>query len=59
MRAFAILLVLFVNSANPGQAQQSSDCKVCRDVRQACLKAHSRQACDGDYGICMKHCQKK
>jgi hypothetical protein len=59
MQAFAILLVLFVNSATTARAQQSNDCKVCRDVQQACLKAHSRQACSGDYGIFMKHCRKK
>jgi hypothetical protein len=59
MRAFAILLVLFVSSANTARAQQSNDCKVCRDGQQVCLKAHSRQACSGDYGICMKHCRKK
>ena len=59
MRVFAILLMLFLNSANTGLAQQSNDCKVCREVQQACLKAHSRQACDGDYAICMRHCQKK
>jgi len=61
MRAIAILLVLLVaNSSNiAARAQQSSDCKICRDQLQACLKNHSRAACNTEYGICMNHCRKK
>ena len=40
-------------------AQQSNDCKACREFLQACLKAHSSAACNTDYAICMNHCQKK
>jgi hypothetical protein len=61
MRALAIPLVLLVlQSTNTAAwAQQSNDCRACRDFRQACLKAHSKEACNTDYVICMKHCGKK
>jgi hypothetical protein len=61
MPAIAILLALFttygLNTA--AQAQQSNDCKLCRESLQACLKNHSRAACSTEYGICMNHCRKK
>ena len=43
----------------PARAQQSNDCKACREFLQACLKAHSSAACNTDYAICMNHCKKK
>jgi len=61
MRAIAILLLLFVSFSmnTTARAQQSDSCKACRDFQQACLKAHSREACNTDYVICMNHCRKK
>jgi len=61
MRTITVLLVLFaIYSPNTAaRAQQSNDCKVCRDQLQACLKNHSRTACNTEYGICMNHCRKK
>jgi hypothetical protein len=59
MRAITILLVLFVTygSNTRAQAEQSNDCK-CRVYLEACLKNHSRAACNTEYGICMSHCRK-
>ena len=61
MRAIAMLLVLLATYSPNAvvRAQQSNDCKACRDQLQACLKNHSRTACNTEYGICMNHCRKK
>ena len=61
MRAIAILLALSVTYSpnTAARAQQSNDCKACRDQLQACLKNHSRTACNTEYGICMNHCRRK
>jgi len=61
MRALIIpLALLALCSVNTiAQAQQADACKACRDFQQACLKAHSKEACNTDYVICMKHCRKK
>ncbi len=61
MRAIAILLVLvvFFNAKTEAQAQQTKDCKLCREYQQACLKNHTRDACNNEYSICMKYCGKK
>jgi hypothetical protein len=59
MRRVAIALVLFglCSTNTVGWAQE--DCKVCRETLQYCVKAHSKDACNNDYSICMKHCRKK
>src|SRR5262245_40317727 len=61
MRAIAILLLLLAvyNLNITARAQKSNECKLCRDSLQACLKNHSRTACNTEYGICMNHCRKK
>jgi hypothetical protein len=61
MRPFVGLLVLVVVSITHGssRAQQTNDCKACREFREACLKAHSSAACNTDYVICVNHCKKK
>ena len=61
MRAIAILLVLFAaDNLNTGaRAQKADECKLCRELLQACLKNHSRTACNTEYGICMNHCRRK
>jgi len=61
MRAIAVLLLLFAadNLDITAQAQQPNDCKLCRESLQACLKNHSRAACNNEYSICMNHCRKK
>jgi hypothetical protein len=61
MRTYiGLLMLLAVCSTDmPARAQQSNDCKACREFLQACLKAHSSAACNTDYAICMNHCKKK
>lgn len=60
MRSATILLLLVTacGTAFPARAQQT-DCKLCRETLQACLKAHTKDACNNDYTICMRHCRKK
>jgi len=35
------------------------DCKACADERKICRQAHSQQACDSEYAICVKHCARR
>ena len=53
MRAIAILLVLVVSfSTNTvARAQQTKDCKLCREYQQACLKNHTRDACNNEHEV--------
>jgi hypothetical protein len=61
MRRVAILSVpiLYLAAVVTSQAQQTNDCKLCREYQQACLKNHTRDACNNEYDICMKYCRKK
>ena len=61
MRPIAILSVLVVSLSinTSARAQQTKDCKLCREYQQACLKNHTRDACNNEYNICMKYCGKK
>jgi hypothetical protein len=61
MRTFVgLLMAVVVCTINTSvHAQQSNDCKACREFLQACLKANSSAACNTDYAICMNHCRKK
>ncbi len=57
--AILLVLVVFFNTNAEAQAQQTKDCKLCREYQQACLKNHTRDACNNEYSICMKYCGKK
>jgi hypothetical protein len=61
MRAFTTVLFLLGvwSTSGPVQAAGANKCQDCRDYRQACIKAHSQQACKSEYDICMRHCQRK
>jgi hypothetical protein len=61
MRWISILSVLIVSLSadDAARAQQTNDCKLCREYQQACLKNHTREACNNEYDICMKYCRKK
>jgi hypothetical protein len=62
MQPIAVLLVALVVSfttSTLAQAQQTNDCRSCREYQQACLKNHTRDACNNEYNICMKYCRKK
>jgi hypothetical protein len=62
MRTITIVmlaLIGFCNFSNPLRAEQSSDCKECRESLRACTQAHSQQTCKMEYDRCMKICQRK
>jgi hypothetical protein len=61
MKAIAILsaLIVSLNTGTSARAQQTNDCKLCREYQQACAKNHTRDACNNEYSICMKYCRKK
>ena len=58
MRTIAILLVLLTACGLNTAAQAQPDCKLCRESLQACLKSHSKAACNTEYSICINHCGK-
>jgi len=59
MRCLAIALVLLGLCSTNTATWAQTECNVCRETLQACLKAHSKDACNNDYSICMKHCRRK
>jgi hypothetical protein len=59
VRCLAMVLVLLSLCSTNTAAWSQTECKVCRETLQACLKAHSKDACNNDYSICMRHCRKK
>jgi hypothetical protein len=60
VRIFAVLLVLAMQCCltDASPAAQSDACKLCREDLEACVRAHSKDACKANYDICMKHCRK-
>jgi len=44
-------------SSEAASAAGAQSCSSCREFHQACIKAHSQQACKNDHDICMKHCR--
>jgi hypothetical protein len=59
IRGLAAAFVLFGLCGTSIAAWAQTECKVCRETLQACVKAHSKDACNNDYSICMRHCSKK
>jgi hypothetical protein len=62
MRIFlvtVVALLAFSTLHSIALAQQSDDCKLCREDYRLCKQAHSEAACRTNYDICMKHCRKK
>ena len=62
MRALTTVLFILLgicSTGDPVQAMPANKCQDCRDYHQACIKAHSQQACKSEYDICLKHCQRK
>ncbi len=51
------ILIGFFPILSPAWAADS--CRECRVFQKACLKAHSKAACQTDYSICMKHCRQR
>jgi hypothetical protein len=58
MRTLLILLLGGFAAHTPAQAEQTIDCRSCPVERKICRQAHSQQACDSEYAMCMKHCRK-
>ena len=61
MRTIAVVLALAISSCifPAARAQQTNDCKQCREYQLACVKNHTRDACNNEYVICLKYCRKK
>jgi hypothetical protein len=57
--ALAGVLLALWDFGQPARAQQALDCKSCAAERKMCRQAHSQQACDSEYAICIKHCVRK
>jgi hypothetical protein len=58
MRILFILLLALGVTYTAARAQPVIDCKSCPGERKICRQAHSQQACDSEYAMCMKHCRK-
>jgi hypothetical protein len=61
MRWTAILsgLIVSLSANNAARAQQTNDCKLCREYQQACLKNNTADACNTEFTISQKYCRKK
>ena len=59
MRMLVIVLLGLAVAYTPARAQQMPECKDCASERKICRQAHSQQACDSEYAMCMKHCRKR
>ncbi len=57
--AFMVVLPGLFGASPSARAQPTLDCKACATERKICRQAHSQQACDSEYSICMKHCARK
>jgi hypothetical protein len=55
----SVVLIVSLTTSTLVRAQQTDDCRSCREYQQACLKNHTRDACNNEYNICMKYCRKK
>jgi len=61
MRIFALVLLMlaaFCGANRAAQAQQSN-CKVCSEQQQGCMKNYAGPTCKSEYKMCMKSCGKK
>jgi hypothetical protein len=52
------VLLGIVVAYTPGRAETVIDCKSCSIERKICRQAHSQQACDSEYAMCLKYCKK-
>ena len=58
MRMLVPVLLGFLLAYTPARAETVIDCKSCPAERKICRQAHSQQACDSEYAMCMKYCRK-
>jgi hypothetical protein len=59
MQCIVALLVLVAGVGPTAWATPLLECKACAPERKICRQAHSQQACDSEFAICMKHCRRK
>jgi hypothetical protein len=60
MKTIVVISLAFIGCLTTlGPVQAADSCKECRDLQRACIKAHSKAACQTDYDICIKHCRQK
>jgi hypothetical protein len=58
MRTLVLVLLGIVVAYTPAPAETVIDCKSCPIERKICRQAHSQQACDSEYAMCLKYCKK-
>jgi hypothetical protein len=58
MRMLVLVSLALVVAHTAARAQPVIDCKSCPVERKICRQAHSQQACESEYAMCMKHCRK-
>ena len=58
MRTYVLVLLALIATCVPARAETTIDCKSCPVERKICRQAHSQQACDSEYAMCMKHSKK-
>jgi len=60
MKTIVVVSLAFIGCSTAlGPVQAADSCKECHDFQRACIKAHSKAACQTDYDICLKHCRQK
>ena len=57
--AVLIALLGMAGASQFARAEPAVECKACAAERKICRQAHSQQACDSEYAMCMKHCRKR
>ena len=56
--ALMVALLGVCGASRSARAEPQLQCKTCAEERKICRQAHSQQACDSEYTICMKHCRR-
>jgi hypothetical protein len=54
-----VALLVVCGADRSARSELAADCKACAAERKICRQAHSQQACDSEYAICVKHCPRK
>ena len=57
--AIVAMLSILTGLAPGASAETLGSCKVCREYNRVCLQAHSKQACESELEMCLKHCSRK
>jgi hypothetical protein len=57
MRTALLALSMLALLGQPFAQAEADKCKICRDYHSACVKAHTKEACQSELKICLKHCR--